>query len=120
MSTNIDIELYKVFCMVAECGSFSKAAENLYVSQPAITQSIRKLEQQLNGTLFYRIPKGIALTEEGKKFYEYLKPNIDRINNAENKFSQYTKLEEGKITIRTGSSLGKLIIYDAVKEFLEL
>jgi len=117
---NVDIELYRVFCVVAECGSFSKAAEKLFVSQPAVTQSIKKLENQLNGALFYRIPKGIVLTEEGKKFYEYIKPNIEAINNAENKFSQYINLEEGRIRIKTGNDLGSILIYDAVNKFLQL
>ena len=116
---NIDVELYKIFCVVAESGSISKAAEKLYVSQPAITQSIKKLEQELKGILFYRIPKGIALTEEGKKLYQYLKSSIDVINNAENKFSQYINLQEGKISIKTGNSLGELMLYDAIEEFLK-
>ena len=53
----IDFEAYRIFCIVAECESFSKAAEKLYVSQPAITQSIRKLEQNLKGRLFFKLLK---------------------------------------------------------------
>lgn len=113
----IDFELYRVFCIVAECGNFSKAAEKLYISQPAVTQSIKKLEDLLKGNLFYRTNKGVALTDEGKRFYNYLKTSVDIMNNAENKFSQYINLEEGEIKIKTGSALGNVGIYDAIIEF---
>lgn len=113
----IDFELYRVFCIVAECGNFSKAAEKLYISQPAVTQSIKKLEEYLKGKLFFRTSKGVNLTDEGKKFYQYIKTSVDIMNNAENKFSQYINLEEGDIKIKTGSALGNVCIYDAIIKF---
>mgnify|MGYP003304564906 CR=1 FL=1 len=98
---NIDIEFYKVFCLVAENRSFSKAAEKLYISQPAITQTIKKLEEQLGGKLFYRNNNGVVLTEEGKHLYEYIKDSMEVIENASVKFDQYKNLNEGIIRIRT-------------------
>ena len=113
----IDFEAYRIFCIVAECESFSKAAEKLYVSQPAITQSIRKLEENLKGKLFFRTPKGVKLTDEGKHLYKYIKTSVDIMNNAENKFSQFINLEEGNIKIKTGSALGNAGIYNAIIKF---
>ncbi len=113
----IDFELYRVFCIVAECGNFSKAAEKLYISQPAVTQSIKKLEEALKGRLFFRTAKGVKLTDEGKRFYQYIKASVETMNNAEKKFSQYINLEEGDIKIKTGSALGNVEIYDAIIEF---
>lgn len=98
---NIDIEFYKVFCVVAENGSFSKAAEKLYISQPAITQTIKKLEEQLGGKLFYRNNNGVSLTEEGKHLYEYIKDSMEIIESATSKFNQYKNLDEGILRIRT-------------------
>ena len=98
---NIDIEFYKVFCVVADNGSFSKAAEKLYISQPAITQTIKKLEEQLGGKLFYRNNNGVSLTEEGKHLYEYIKDSMEIIENATSKFNQYKNLDEGIVRIRT-------------------
>lgn len=98
---NIDIEFYKVFCVIAENGSFSKAAEKLYISQPAITQTIKKLEEQLGGKLFYRNNNGVVLTEEGKHLYEYIKDSMEVIENASVKFNQYKNLNDGIIRIRT-------------------
>ena len=115
--SNINFDLYNLFYIVANTGNISKAAEALYISQPAVTQSIHKLEEQLGGTLFYRVPKGVVLTEEGKKLYDYIKESIEIIDNAENKFSQYINLEEGTIRIRCGRSFGTKILYKAMLEF---
>ena len=68
---NIDLNLYKTFFVVANCNSFTKAAELLYISQPAITQAIKKLEEQLNTELFSRTSTGIHLTTSGKIVYYY-------------------------------------------------
>lgn len=98
---NINLEFYKIFCEVARNRSFSKAAKKLYISQPAITQTIQKLEQQLGAKLFYRNNNGVTLTEEGKHIYEYIKDSMEIITNACNKFEQYKNLEEGIIRIKT-------------------
>lgn len=98
---NIDLEFYKVFCMIAETGNFSRAAEKLYISQPAITQTIKKLEEQLGGKVFYRNNSGVILTEEGRHLYEYIKDSIETIENASAKFKQYKNLDEGIVRIKT-------------------
>ena len=59
------LDLYKVFYTVASTGNISHAAKKLFISQPAISKSIGKLEQQLNTKLFLRTSKGVMLTEEG-------------------------------------------------------
>ena len=66
---NINFEYYKTFYYVTIYGSISKAANFLHISQPAITKSIQKLEQELDMTLLYRTPKGVCLTENGKIFF---------------------------------------------------
>lgn len=114
---DIDFEAYRLFCVVAECESFSKAAEKLYISQPAVTQSIKRLEENLKGKLFFRTAKGVSLTDEGRRLYQYIKTSVDIMNNAEKKFSQYINLEEGEIKVKTGSALGNVGIYDAIIEF---
>ena len=79
---NIDFELYRIFYTVANLGNISKASEELHVSQPAISKSIKNLENQLGGTLFVRTKRGVNLTEEGKEFYKYIKQAIEYINSA--------------------------------------
>ncbi len=114
---NIDLELYKVFYVVAKNKHMTKASEELHISQPAISQSIKKLEEQLGGTLFLRSNKGIELTEEGKMFYEYVKGALELINNAENEFTSFKNLSKGEIKIGCSTTLTKLILIDVLKEF---
>ena len=96
---NIDFELYRIFYTVANNKNITKAAKELNISQPAISKSIKKLEEQLGGQLFVRTKKGVTLTEEGKEFYKYIKTAIEYIYNAENKFTELTNLEIGTIRI---------------------
>ena len=115
MSVNFDY--YKVFYYVVKYKKISLAAEKLFVSQPAVTQTIQKLEEQLGSSLLVRTKSGIELTETGKMLYEFTSQSIEYLDNAEYRFSKYENLEEGTIKIRTGSNVAKLILYDAIEKF---
>ena len=114
---NVNLELYRIFYVVAKHKHMTKASEELHISQPAISQSIKKLEDQLGGTLFLRSNKGMELTEEGKMFYDYVKGALELINNAENEFTSFKDLSKGEIKIGCSSTLTKLILLDTLKEF---
>lgn len=114
---NIDLELYKVFYAVAKNKHMTKASEELHISQPAISQSIKKLEEQLGGILFLRSNKGMELTEEGKMFYEYVKGALELINNAENEFTSFKDLSKGEIKIGCSTTLTKLVLMDCLNKF---
>ena len=114
---NINLDFYKVFYVVAKNKHMTKASEELHISQPAISQTIKKLEEQLGGTLFLRSNKGMELTEEGKMFYEYVKGALELINNAENEFTSFKDLTKGEIKIGCSTTLTKLVLVDAIKEF---
>lgn len=114
---NIDLELYRVFYVVAKNKHMTRASEELCISQPAISQSIKKLEEQLGGTLFLRSNKGMELTEEGKMFFEYVKGALELINNAENEFTSFKELSKGEIKIGCSTTLTKLILLNAIEKF---
>lgn len=114
---NVDLELYRVFYVVAKHKHMTKASEELHISQPAISQSIKKLEDQLGGTLFLRSNKGMGLTEEGKMFYEYVKGALELINNAENEFTSFKDLSKGEVKIGCSTTLTKLVLINALKDF---
>ena len=114
---DIDLELYRAFFVVAKHKHMTKASEELHISQPAISQSIKKLEEQLGGKLFLRSNKGMELTEEGKMFYEYVKGALELINNAENEFTSFKDLNKGEIKIGCSTTLTKLVLLDALKKF---
>ena len=117
MST--DLELYRVFCEVVKYKNISKTAENMHISQSAITQSIQKLENMLGGKVFYRNKNGVELTEEGDSLYEYIKDSIETMTNAENLFSKYINLEKGKIRIGGGNSLIFSLIFEPLLTFIK-
>lgn len=114
---NADLELYKVFYVVAKNKHMTRASEELHISQPAISQSIKKLEDQLGGTLFLRSNKGMELTEEGKMFYEYVKGALELIGNAENEFTSFKDLSKGEIKVGCSTTLTKLILMDTLENF---
>ena len=114
---NVDLELYRVFYVVAKNKHMTRASEELHISQPAISQSIKKLEDQLGGILFLRSNKGMELTEEGKMFFEYVKGALELIGNAENEFTSFKDLSKGEIKIGCSTTLTKLILVDALNEF---
>ena len=84
----INYELYRIFYVVAKSGSITKAAQELFISQPAVSQSIKQLETQIGGRLFVRTSKGMELTYEGKIIFEYIEQANVLIGIAEKKFSQ--------------------------------
>ena len=114
---NINFELYRIFYVVANHSNITKASEELNISQPAISKSIKSLEEQLGGKLFIRTKKGVILTEEGKEFYKYIKHAIEYINNAENKFTDLINLECGCIKIGINATLTKEFLLPYLEKF---
>lgn len=117
---NIDFELYRIFYTVANNGNITKAAEELMISQPAISKSIKNLEDQLGGQLFIRTKRGVILTDEGKEFYKYIKQAMEYISNAENKFTDLINLETGSIKIGISTTLTKEFLLPYLEIFHKL
>lgn len=95
----VKLELYRVFKEVAEAGNISMAARNLYISQSAVSQSIKQLETALKARLFSRSPRGVALTGEGQMLYEYVRSALGLISTGEDKLSQAQQLLLGTLVI---------------------
>lgn len=101
-------------------GSISKAANYLFISQPAITKSIKKLELELGITLFNRSPKGVVLTENGKIFYEFIKNGVESFMNGEHKLTSLKNLETGIIKIGASTTVTKYFLLPFIEEFHNL
>lgn len=95
----VKLELYRVFRAVAEYGSISLAAENLYLSQSAVSQSVKQLEQQLQTRLFARSPRGVTLTEDGRLLFEYVRSAMGLLETGEDKLQQSRTLQAGTLVI---------------------
>lgn len=112
---NINLELYKTFYYVAKNESISRAANELLISQPAISKAIKTLEDQLNTNLFIRKRDGVELTEAGEAIYKKIKDAMDLINSAENDLKTLTNMESG--TINIGAS--KTIIHEFLMPYIK-
>ena len=84
----VNLELYKIFVVVANELNVTKASEKLNISQPAVTKHIKNLENTIGITLFKRSNKGLELTEMGLELYESLKNPINEIIKIDNNFSK--------------------------------
>lgn len=114
---NINYEYYKIFYTVALYGNITKAANFLYISQPAVTKSLQKLETELGITLFNRSPKGVTLTENGKIFYEFVKNGVESFMNGEHKLTSLKNLETGTIKIGASSTVTRYFLVRFIEKF---
>lgn len=99
---DINYELYKVFYYVAKTLSFSEAAAELFISQSAVSQSVKVLEKRLNQVLFIRSTKRVSLTKEGEMLYKHIEPAINLISRGENQLLNSAK--EGGMQLRIAAS----------------
>ncbi len=116
---NMDYNLYKIFLYLYEERSISKTANKLYVSQPAISYSLKELENSLGYTLFTRNSKGIEPTIEAKELYNYISTAFNILNDAEEHIKNLKELNVGHIKIGVSSHIGVLLLSDLIKKFKE-
>ena len=116
----VNLELYRVFYTVAKCGSLTKAAEELYISQPAVSQSIKQLESQLGVRLFNRTHRGMELSAQGGKM---IFPEVERalglLSAAENRVAEMQTAATGLIRIGASDTIFEYFLADKIVEFHE-
>lgn len=117
---NTDYNLYKIFLYLFEEKSISKTASKLYVSQPAISYSLKELENQLGYTLFYRNSKGIEPTLEAKELYSYISTAFNILHDAEEHIKNLNSLNIGCIRIGTPSHLGVFYLSNYIADFRKI
>lgn len=118
MISESNLNRYRLFCTVAECESISKAAELNYISQPAISKAITKMEESLGTVLFNRNHRGVTLTDEGKVFYDELKSAFDIIKAGEDKLRSINELGIGRLRLGASSVLCKAMLLPYLKGFI--
>lgn len=107
------LEQYKIFKAVADSGNISATAKQLYISQSAISQSIKILEDSLGVRLFSRSTKGVTLTKDGLTLYEYVSAALSLIESGEAKLNETKELTSGELVIGSSNTLtdGYLLPY---------
>ncbi|MFP4016487.1 MAG: LysR family transcriptional regulator [Halanaerobiales bacterium] len=114
---SVNLERYKVFYYTAKYMSFSSAAENLYISQSAVSQSIKQLEKELEGKLFLRTGPGIKLTAEGEVLYKYIEQAYSLIVAGEKKLNSIHELKSGELKIGAGDTICKHYLLEYLQKF---
>ena len=112
----IDLELYRIFYVVAKTKNITKASEELHISQPAVTKHIKNLESLLGLPLFIRTNKGVILTEYGEKIYLNVKQALILLEECEDLAKDFIGLNKG--TIKLGTSTTFMRCY--LLKYLEL
>lgn len=110
---------YYIFNTVARCGNISKASKELYISQPAISKSIKKLEENLGATLFIRNSRGVFLSEEGKRLYEHTRHAFFEIEEGEKEIKRRNELEISQVCIGVSTTLCRFVLLPYLKEFVK-
>ena len=114
------LSCYRIFYTVAKTGNISKAAKELYISQPAISKSIQKLEESMNCELFRRSSRGVSLTEEGELLYSHVKVAFETLALGEDRLRNSIELGVGHLKIGVSSTLCKYMLLPYLKEFIKL
>ena len=114
---NIDFNVYRTFYVVAKYKSFSKASEELCISQPAVSMAIKKMEEQLDILLFKRDKKGIELTEYGKQLLFYVESVINILNTAEKRLKEDKELSNGEVKIGVPTHIGVFLLSEIIEKF---
>lgn len=112
-----NLNLYYIFYAVAKAKNISGAAKELYISQPAISKAISKLEQNLDTTLFIRNSRGVCLTPEGEMLYEQVQTAFHCIRTGEEKIRLSNELGMGHLSIGASSILCKFILLPYLQHF---
>lgn len=114
-----NLNLYHIFYTVANTRNISSAAKQLYISQPAISKAISKLEQNLDVTLFYRSSRGVTLTMEGELLYEQVKTAFSAIHRGEQKIKKASELGVSQISIGVSITLCKYVLLPYLQKFVK-
>lgn len=118
-SSNINLNLYRVFYVVAMTKSFSESSKYLHISQPAISKHIQNLEFELNTVLFHRTNRGIELTPEAKILLSYVEKAYNIIQLGEKQLQECKELSETNISIGIPSLLSIYYLDKYLNKFIK-
>ena len=114
-----NLSYYYIFNVVAKTGNISKAARQLFISQPAVSKAIQGLEENLEATLFIRNSRGVKLTEEGKVLYEHTKTAFESLYRGEESLKRIHELGIGHLRIGASATLSKYLLLPYLNGFVK-
>ncbi|MGI9861954.1 LysR substrate-binding domain-containing protein [Moorella naiadis] len=106
----MDLAHLKAFYEVGRWGSFSKAAEVLFTSQPALSRQVAALEKELGLDLFSRQPRGVILTEAGRRLFAYAEQIFSLLAEAARVLAEFKNLETGTLALGASTTIGNYLL----------
>ncbi len=113
-----NLSQYYIFYTAAQCGSISRASRELYISQPAVSKAIQKLEQSLNTVLFRREARGVSLTEEGRLLYRHVREAFHSLDEAEQTLARRKKLGISHLRLGASATLSRYVLLPFLQRFI--
>ena len=116
----VKLEQYRIFYKVAMCGSFTAAAEELFLTQSAVSQAVRSLENGLGVELFIRGKRGVELTQEGEMLLTYVGSALNLLEQGQSQLARARALEGGELRIGVGDTISRHLLLPALEQFNRL
>ena len=113
-----NLNLYQIFYEAAKCRSFSTAARRMYVSQPAVSKAVARLEECLGALLFHRSPRGVSLTPEGELLYRHVEEALHTLHNGEELIRAAASQGVSRLSIGVSTTLCKYVLLPLLKGFM--
>ncbi|HIS25594.1 MAG TPA: LysR family transcriptional regulator [Candidatus Pullilachnospira intestinigallinarum] len=114
-----NLSLYHIFYVTAREGNISRAARELFISQPAISKAIRKLEENLETVLFIRTSRGVTLTREGELLYRHVSQAFDALEAGEAQLERNRKLGVSQLRIGASITLCRYLLLPRLQHFVQ-
>lgn len=119
MGMDINLEWYRSFYWVAQTGSLTAAAERLNITQPAVSHTIKQLEEKMGGALFFRTSRGVDLTTEGKVLLRFIEQAFHNVELGERAIAEMNNLNSGEIHIGASDTLCKYYLLSYLEQYHE-
>ena len=113
-----NLSLYHIFYTVARTGSISHSSRDLYISQPAISKAIQKLEQNLDTVLFKRSSRGVTLTPDGELLFEKVKEALSLLDEGENSIRHNRSRDIPKLRLGASSTLTRYVLLSHLENYI--
>lgn len=114
-----NLTLYHIFYVAAKCGNITKASQELFISQPAVSKAIKRLEENLGTSLFRRTSRGVTLTEDGQLLYHHVKEAFTSLNAGEDFLARRRRLGISRLRIGASTTLCKYVLLSCLQSFIQ-
>ena len=114
---NLNLNLLRTFYNVAKFGNITETADKTFTSQPAISRSIKQLENEFNTQLFYRTLNGVELTEKGKILYNFIEETFEELNKSISQIKEMDNYARGRLSIGVPSQIASIFLFEEIARF---